>query len=76
MLSAFSGIGLRYGATVLVMPHAANARPPPSLESNVRASLGRIVDMLQQFVLVRPDMIIPLEEIMRGMLTGRPLRKS
>ena len=37
----------------------------------VRASAGRIVDMLQQLVFARPDMIVPLEEIVSGILISR-----
>jgi hypothetical protein len=33
-----------------------------------RASAGRIVDILQQLVLARPEMIVPLEQIARGIL--------
>lgn len=36
----------------------------------VRASAARIVDILQQLVLARPEMIIPLEEIVRGILAN------
>ena len=36
-----------------------------SPDPHVRASAGRIVDLLQQLVLVRPEMVIPLEEIVR-----------
>jgi hypothetical protein len=38
-------------------------------DAELRASARRIVDMLQQLVLLRPDMIIPLEEIVRGVLS-------
>ena len=36
----------------------------------VRASAARIVDILQQLVIARPEMIIPLEEIVRGILAN------
>ena len=38
--------------------------------SEVRASAARIVDILQQLVIARPEMIIPLEEIVRGILAN------
>ena len=41
---------------------------PPSPE--VRASAARIVDILQVLVLARPEMIIPLEEIVKGILVN------
>ena len=37
---------------------------------DVRASAARIVDILQQLVIARPEMIIPLEEIVRGILAN------
>ena len=37
-------------------------------DADVRASAGRIVDILQQLVLVRPEMIMPLEEIVSGIV--------
>ena len=37
-------------------------------DADVRASAGRIVDILQQIVLLRPEMIIPLEEIVSGIV--------
>jgi hypothetical protein len=37
-------------------------------DADVRASAGRIVDILQQIVLARPEMIIPLEEIVSGIV--------
>ena len=37
-------------------------------DSEVRAGVGRIVDILQQLVLLRPDMIVPLEEIVTGIV--------
>ena len=43
--------------------------PPPS-DPEVRASAARIVDILQQLVNARPSMIIPLEEIVRGILVN------
>jgi hypothetical protein len=45
----------------------AAARPS---DAELRASAGRILDMLQQLVMVRPEMIIPLEEIVRGVLSN------
>jgi hypothetical protein len=39
-------------------------------DDELRASAGRILDMLQQLVMVRPEMIIPLEEIVRGVLSN------
>ena len=36
----------------------------------VRASAARIVDILQQLVIARPEMIIPLEEMVRGILAN------
>jgi hypothetical protein len=47
---------------------AQNIQRP--LEPQVRASAGRIVDIVQILVLDRPEMIIPLEEIVRGILTN------
>jgi hypothetical protein len=38
-------------------------------DTELRASARRIVDMLQQLVLLRPEMIVPLEEIVRGVLS-------
>jgi len=35
-----------------------------------RASAARIVDVLQLLVIARPEMIIPLEEIVRGILAN------
>jgi hypothetical protein len=43
-------------------------RPP---DAEARASAGRIVDILQQLVLARPDLIIPLEELVREFLESR-----
>ena len=52
--------------------------PPTDQESiqrqtdpEVRASAGRIVDILQQLVLIRPELIIPLEELVREFLATR-----
>lgn len=45
-------------------------RPTPE----VRASAARIVDIVQILVLAKPEMIIPLEEIVRGILAN--LRSS
>lgn len=39
-------------------------------DPEVRASAARIVDILQQLVLARPEIIIPLEEIVRGILVS------
>jgi hypothetical protein len=50
--------------------------PPrvPAFESQpdeIRASAGRITDILQQVVLTRPDLIIPLEDVVREFLETR-----
>jgi len=42
----------------------------PASDAELRESAGRILDMLQQLVMVRPEMIIPLEEIVRGVLSN------
>lgn len=47
--------------------HQASIPRPP--DAKVRASAGRIVDILQQLVLSRPDMILPLESVVRNFLT-------
>ena len=39
-------------------------------DAEVRSSAARIVDILQQLVIARPEMIIPLEEIVRGILAN------
>ena len=39
-------------------------------EAELRASAGRIVDLLQQLVIARPEMVLPLEQIMRGVLAN------
>jgi hypothetical protein len=36
----------------------------------LRASAGRIVDLLQQLVIARPEMVLPIEQIMRGVLAN------
>ena len=41
-----------------------------SIDPEVRASAARIVDIVQILVLARPDMIVPLEEIVRGILAN------
>jgi len=33
-------------------------------DAELRASAGRIVDLLQQLVIARPEMFLPLEQIM------------
>ena len=43
-------------------------RRPPNEE--LRASAGRIVNMLQQLVIDRPETIIPLEEIVKEILAS------
>jgi hypothetical protein len=42
---------------------------PPS-DAELRASAGRIVDLLQQLVIAKPEMVLPLEQIMRGVLAN------
>ena len=52
--------------------HSARAGPStrrPS-QAELRASAGRIVDLLQQLVIARPEMVLPLEQIMRGVLAN------
>jgi hypothetical protein len=44
-------------------------RQRPSNQA-ARASAGRIVDILQQLVTARPEMLIALEEIVRGILAN------
>ena len=44
------------------------------VDAEVRASAGRIIDILQQLVLVRPELIIPFEELLIGMLPGLRMR--
>ena len=39
-------------------------------DAELRASAGRIVDLLQQLVIARPEMVLPLEQIMRGVLAN------
>ena len=39
-------------------------------DAEVRGSAARIVDILQQLVIARPEMIIPLEEIVKGILAN------
>jgi hypothetical protein len=39
-------------------------------DAELRASAGRIVDLLQQLVIARPEMIIPLEQIVKGVLAN------
>ena len=46
----------------------SNLRPT---DSEVRASAGRIIDILQQLVLASPEMIISLEEVVREHLAKR-----
>lgn len=52
--------------------HASREQRVIQRRSNpeVRASAARIVDILQQLVIARPEMIIPLEEIVRGILAN------
>jgi hypothetical protein len=47
---------------------SARVRRPSDAE--LRASAGRIVDLLQQLVIARPEMVIPIEQIMRGVLAN------
>ena len=46
----------------------ARVRRPSDVE--LRASAGRIVDVLQQLVIARPEMVLPIEQIMRGVLAN------
>jgi hypothetical protein len=46
----------------------ARVRRPSDAE--LRASAGRIVDLLQQLVIARPEMVLPIEQIMRGVLAN------
>jgi hypothetical protein len=46
----------------------ARVRRPSDAE--LRTSAGRIVDLLQQLVIARPEMVLPIEQIMRGVLAN------
>ena len=39
-------------------------------DAELRDSAGRIVDLLQQLVIARPEMVLPVEQIMRGVLAN------
>ena len=55
-------------AVVRSNPAPETALRPP-MDTDVRASARRIVDILQQLVLTRPEMVIPLEEMLRRFLS-------
>lgn len=55
----------------LLRDHQSFQRPS---DSDARASAGRIVDVLQQLVLARPDMIVALEEIVNGLVENHRAR--
>ncbi|MEO8259726.1 MAG: hypothetical protein ABI868_20440 [Acidobacteriota bacterium] len=42
------------------------ATQPLPATPEIRASAARIIDIVQQLVIARPEMVIPLEEIVRG----------
>src|SRR5436190_6226479 len=52
--------------------HSARAGPSTRRPSHaeLRASAGRIVDLVQRLVIARPEMVLPLEQIMKGVLAN------
>ena len=52
----------------LLRDHEPFQRPS---DYEVRVSIGRIVDILQQLVLARPDMIVAFGEIVEGIVESR-----